>query len=198
MPVEEQVRPIWKKWNGVIPVWKAEQEGINRKDLLAWAETNPDADIVNPEVITWYPDSPEIESFDWEITPNVISLASAGPNAYLWGPSVVEFAKLGTWGSGITFVATPKKQPKNTGIHWILTEKAADSTIAGLPSQKIKDAIISSMRYLDRDKFTEVLEDASNQAIISDNERITLEKANSDGYHSALSEQAERADSEED
>lgn len=186
MKIENRLRPVWSKWNGVIPVWAAEQAGVKRSDLLKWADDNPDVDVINSEVLTWYPDYPESESFDWDNRSSIISLAEAGPDAYLWGPSVVELSRLGTWGSGITFLATPKKQPKKTGIYWIVTGKKADNTIDGLPAQSIKDAIVSSVRYLDSDKFAEVLEDASNQSIISNSERSSLEKANADGYISDI------------
>ncbi|PWG65658.1 hypothetical protein [Bifidobacterium callitrichidarum] len=177
MPIEQQLRPIWKRWNGVIPIWEAEQAGVDRETLLTWAQNNPDTDIVTTEAIAWYPDYPETESINWEIIPHVFSLASAGPGAYLWGPSVLEFAELGTWGSGITFIATPREQPENTGIHWTVTDKKADSSILGFLSQNIRDAILSSMRFLDGDKYVEALEDANSRGIITDVERLRLEKA---------------------
>lgn len=73
--IEERIRPIWRKWNGVIPVWEAERAGIRPDSFRRWALRNPDATHPRKGVYMWYPDVPDGEEPDWEYAPVSAELA---------------------------------------------------------------------------------------------------------------------------
>lgn len=175
--IEERIRPIWRKWNGVIPVWEAERAGIRPDSFRRWALRNPDATHPRKGVYMWYPDVPDGEEPDWEYAPVSAELAWAGPDAWLCGPSTLETARIGSVGGIRTSIAVPKRRRHEPGIIWRVTTGRPTTTIAGLPSESIPDALRSSIGLLDSDKMIEAVRDAWAKGLIDESERRELEAA---------------------
>jgi hypothetical protein len=171
--IERKLLPIVRKWHGVIPVWEARREGVDASALRHWAAENPDVEHLGRGVYAWYVDDDDV---DWENMPLAKALAWAGPESFLWGPTVLECEQLGTVGGFRTCLAVPKRRRRDDSVAWKVTGKKADSQEFGLPSQNIRSAIYDSMPYLDSDKRSEVLYDAQSRDILTPDERMELEK----------------------
>lgn len=172
--IESRLRPVWRRWHGVIPVWAAAQAGVPADRLRRWAYRNPDVDHPERGVYLWYPDCTGDDAnigADWRLIKFASALAWAGPEARLWGPSVVELAHLGTFGGGDVCLEIPKPRHPHDGISWITNgTDASDSTVMvlGLPCQPIPDALESAATCIDQDKFGEAVDAASRRGLINE------------------------------
>lgn len=170
--IEKRLRPVWRRWHGVIPVWAAEQAGVRPDNLRRWANGNPDVDHPSKGVYIWYPDDEgsdaEVGS-DWRLVRFAKALAEAGPGARLWGPSVLEAAHLGSVGGGNVCIEVPKRRRRRDGVTWIVSPKTGGSpetVIKGLPAQRVYDALECAIRMIDSDKFDEALASAKRRRLI--------------------------------
>ena len=174
--IEERLRPVWEQWCGVIPVWAARKAGIRADNLRRWANGNDDVDHVERGIYAWYPDDVDDADTDWNMMVPATAVALGGEHAYLWGPSVLEAARLGTIGGSAICVAVPKRRRKRNGISWVVTDRKADSTVRGIPAQSLRDAVYSSAGEIDEDKYAEALTDALSQGIITETEYADLKR----------------------
>ena len=87
----------------------------------------------------------------------------AGKDAFLWGPSVLEFMELGDVGEPGFYIAVPTRRYPQLSVKWVVTKKKTRSKYKGMPIQSLKDAIVSSMPILDDDKRRTVLDDAAQR-----------------------------------
>lgn len=165
--LEQRLLPIWRTWQGVIPVWAARQAGIRPDNLRRWAGRNPDVDRVGHGVYAWYPDMEEDTGIDWRLQRLAIALGEAGPESRLWGPSALEAMGLGTVGGGPVRVSVPTRRRRRDDIGWRPMGNGPTVRIHGLPSQSVYDALASSRSELDDDKYLEAVMDARNRRLIS-------------------------------
>ena len=170
----DMLMPIWRAWHGIIPAWAAKQKGVKPNTLAAWARRNPDVDHLDHGVYAWYPDNDDAENIDWDLTRFARALAYAGPDAYLWGPTVLELNHIGTYTSRNTCIATPTRRRVKQGVTWKTTVTPASDTICGMPSQTVFEALTSSRGMFDNAKYRQALDDAVNRHLIDDTQRETL------------------------
>lgn len=104
------------------------------------------------------------------------AVAWAGPEAYIWGPSVLEQLGIGDVGGFKLFLAVPKGRRSSEFVSWHVTEHKADDTIAGLPCENPRDAVFDGLPYLDSDKQERVIADAAYRGLITADEAKELEE----------------------
>lgn len=158
--LEQKLLPIARKWAGNIPVWAAREAGVEASTLRHWAKDNPDVENGTRGVYVWYTDDDKI---DWDVCETARYLAKAGKDAFLWGPSVLEFMELGDVGEPGFYIAVPTRRYPQLSVKWVVTKRKTRSKYKGMPIQSLKDAIVSSMPILDDDKRRTVLDDAAQR-----------------------------------
>lgn len=124
-------------------------------------------DAVSDAAETGYPDNDDAENIDWDLTRFARALAYAGPDAYLWGPSVVELLGLGGWASPRMHVATYKRRHDTDNIKHHHDTGFPRSQVHGLPIQEPSMAIRDALPYMDDDKRLMVLQDAIEQGYLT-------------------------------
>lgn len=158
--LEQKLLPIARKWAGNIPVWEAKEAGVEPSTLRHWAKNNPDVENGTRGVYVWYSDDDEI---DWDVCETARYLAKAGKDAFLWGPSVLEFMEIGDVGAPGFYIAVPTRRYPQLSVKWVVTKKRTRSKYKGMPVQSLKSAIAVSMPLLDADKRQTVLDDAEKR-----------------------------------
>lgn len=158
--IEERLLPVARKWAGNIPVWAAVQAGIAAASIRRWAAGNPDVICGLPGVYTWYCDD---DGIDWDATDTARFLAFAGPGAFLWGPSVLEFMDIGDVGGVDYDICVPKRRRPRYGVRWVVSDDDSDVVeYRGLRMQSLRRAVACAMPVLDRDKQDSVIVDIRN------------------------------------
>lgn len=158
--LEQKLLPIARKWAGNIPVWEAKEAGVEPSTLRHWAKNNPDVENGTRGVYVWYSDDDEI---DWDVCETARYLAKAGKDAFLWGPSVLEFMEIGDVGAPGFYIAVPTRRYPQLSVKWVVTKKRTRSKYKGMPVRSLKSAIAVSMPLLDADKRQTVLDDAEKR-----------------------------------
>lgn len=166
---EKRLLPIARVWHGVIPTWEARRRNIDMSELRRWASRNPDVDHPERGIYLWWVDDPRV---DFERMGLARKLAKTGPDAVLWGPSVIDLMELGTWWSPATFIADIRYRKSSEAIIYKKDTGFARQRLYGLPAQNAKDALKASKPYLDSDKWEEVLKDAEERDLIQAGELV--------------------------
>lgn len=153
--LERKLLPIARKWAGNIPTWEVRKAGIDLSSVRHWARNNPD--VIHPErgVYVWL--DPELD-LDWENSDTARCVAQGGADAYLWGPSVLEFMELGEVGGYYTYVAAPTRRRPRGNIRWVRARNTDMDTYRGIPVQSVPEALEASMPMLDPRKQASVLD----------------------------------------
>lgn len=160
---ERRLLPIARRWNGVIPTWETDRAGIDPSQLRHWASGNPDVDHPQRGIYLWWADDPRIRA---GLTTPSRELAAAGPDAALWGPSVVDLLELGTWMSPAIFIASPNRRRSDGPLVYKRDAGFARQRIKGLAAQNTSDALRVSRRYMDSDKWAEAVADAERRGLV--------------------------------
>ena len=166
--------PIARKWHGVIPVWYAVRQGVDASQLRRWAASNDDVAHPARGVYVWLTDDPSV---DWRHTDTALTLAQAGPDAALWGPTVVQMAGLGGWGSPVTHIAVTGRRASRPGVRWHRDTGFARTTMHGLPVEDAALAVRDGLPYMDWDKRALVLADSVDRGILTETEADRLADA---------------------
>ncbi|MBT1176525.1 hypothetical protein JS532_02960 [Bifidobacterium callimiconis] len=169
--LERRLLPIVRAWHGVIPVWCARDHDIDPRLLWRWAHGNDDVQHPARGVYIWFNDDPDT---DYRYTHLALSLAMAGRGAVFWGPTVVQMAKLGGWGSPIIHIAVPTRRRRRHGFHWHRDTGFARDVLCGLPVENLRQAVIDGLPYMDWDKQELVLADAVDHGLLDSDEATAL------------------------
>lgn len=165
--LERELLPIARRWHGVIPTWDARARGIDPARIRKWAAHNPDVAHPQRGIYIWFNDDPRT---DYRYTHFAQILASYGPDAYLWGPTVVELLHYGDWASPSTHVSTYIRPRKKPGIIWRKDHGEKRAVFHHLPIQPPRQAIIDALPYMDWDKQLNVLDDAVQRGTFTQEE----------------------------
>lgn len=157
--LEKQLLPIAQKWAGNIPIWEAKKQGIDPSAIRHWAHNNPNVEHYERGVYTWYNDD---DNIDWENSSIARAIATAGPNAYLWGPSVLELMEIGEVGGYDTYISVPTRRRPKENVRWIVETPTQTDTYHNLPIQALQDAITETMPLLDEKKRCSVIDRVRN------------------------------------
>lgn len=158
--IEQKLLPIVRRWSGNIPVWAAREAGIESSALRHWAASNPDVGNAERGVYTWFCDDDEI---DWALCSPARVMAYAGRDAILWGPSALELLEIGDVGQPVYFISVPKRRRPKEFIKWVVTPHRKAMEFKGLKVQPLKEALVTSMPFLDSVKRESVLSDVLNR-----------------------------------
>ncbi|WP_283170961.1 type IV toxin-antitoxin system AbiEi family antitoxin domain-containing protein [Curtanaerobium respiraculi] len=114
-----------------------------------------------------------------EASPYAAAVKSVGPDAYLYGESVVALLKLAPTNPGRMWVATPRRVRKNLGkgFHVVSATGSAKKTFCeGVPCQRVADAIVDSAGAIGRKRAAEAADEALRFGYINSDERDELKK----------------------
>ena len=109
--------------------------------------------------------------------PYALAVMRVGPEAYLYGESVIAMHGLAPTNPALMFVATPKrvrkKLPKN--LHVVIRGNQSDvSSYEGVPSQTIPAAIRSCRGTMMPERLIEATRSASAKGLITPGEELEL------------------------
>lgn len=114
-----------------------------------------------------------------EAAPYAIAVKSAGPNAYLYGESVLALLGLVATNPTHIWIASPNRVRRKIGkdVHVIERQPDAKTTYyEGVPSQLATDAIRVAANTIGRIRALQASEEALRQGYITQNEKEALEK----------------------
>lgn len=114
-----------------------------------------------------------------EAAPYAVAVKSAGPNAYLYGESVVALLGLAPVDPARMWVATPNRIRRNLGEGVRLVERRPSDLVAhyeGIPSQPAADAIKTAANTMGRSRGLQAAEEAERMGYISHSEKERLMK----------------------
>ncbi|MCL1890705.1 MAG: type IV toxin-antitoxin system AbiEi family antitoxin domain-containing protein [Coriobacteriia bacterium] len=103
--------------------------------------------------------------------------ALVGPDAYLYGETVIAMLGLAPTNPARLFVATPVRVRKALPQHIVLVKANGEATCYdGIPSQKVPDAIRACKRTIMPDRLIEAVSEARRQGFITDSTKAELLK----------------------
>lgn len=171
--VEQRLRPVAERNNGVIPVWEAKTVGVSPGTLRKWASQRDDVDHACRGGYVWWLDDLDI---DFDALPFSETAASVGSDAVLTGPSVLELLGLGTADGGRFMFETPRRRRRRPDVRWFTVKimDPADFQYRGVRCRNVRDALRTSRTLMDSDKFAEAVNTAFDNGFIGQWERDEL------------------------
>ena len=107
------------------------------------------------------------------------AVARVGPNAFLWGPSVLAIYHLCPTSPSRIYVATPKRYRGKLPIGIVVKTAVCDAldNHEGIPTQNVSAAILASQHTIMFDRLLSAAQEAERIGLIgsSERERITRE-----------------------
>jgi len=106
------------------------------------------------------------------------AVALIGPDAYLYGESVIAMLGLAPTNPARLYVATPVRIRRRLPEH-IVVVKAHDTAIhyEGIPSQSVPDAINACRKIMMPERLEEAINEARRQGYIADAQKTELHKS---------------------
>lgn len=158
--------------HGLITSAQAREAGISNKELVQYARRGRVAKVGHGlyKLTQWVPE--QNDAYAWAVL-------STGPDAILYGESVIAMLGLAPTNPTRTFVATPRRcrraLPNNIKMKWIEGIKPG-ATYDGIPCQSAHDAILSCKDKMLPERFLAATEAAKRQGLVSKQEYYSLKK----------------------
>ena len=112
-----------------------------------------------------------------ERDPYAEAVKLAGPDAYLYGESVIAMHELCPTNPAHIFIASPRRVRRSLSPGKRIIKRSAQGDVTsyeGIPSQTVAGAIRSCIQHMVPDRLLEATKRASAHGLISENERAEL------------------------
>lgn len=157
---------------GLISSIEAKHAGVSNMELLQYARRGK-LDHVGHGLYRLSQRVPETND------PYALAVALVGPEAYLFGESVLAMFSLCPTNPAQMYIASPKRVRRKLPS-WLQVihcdEGAGVTRYEGIPSQNVRDAILSCKGKIMPDRLLAATEEAKYQGLLEINEAKTIKK----------------------
>ncbi len=156
--------------HGLITSAQAREAGISNNELVQYAKRGRVAKVGHGlyQLTQWVPE--QNDAYAWAV-------ASVGPNAVLYGESVIAMLGLAPTNPSRTFIATPRRcrrtLPKSLKVEWVNGIKP-DTVYDGIPCQNAYNAILTCKGKILPERLLAATDAAKRQGFINKKEYRSL------------------------
>lgn len=158
--------------HGLITSAQAKLAGISNNELVQYARRGRIVKVGHGlyQLARWIPE--ENDAYAWAV-------AATGPDALLFGESVIAMLGLAPTNPSRIFVATPRrtrrKLPESLKVRWIEGIEPSAS-YDGIPCQSVHDAILACRDKMLPERLAAAADEARRRGLVSEPEYLSLKE----------------------